>query len=122
MDGDVVILAYFRNTRSEQDWSDRRARQGVRSPDSRKLLTPQKQLFDFTRLHNVKAGTQHSFTFNITTKSVAEVDEITGDLVSERGEYELLFDDGSGMVSGTLTMGAKVTGTSMVLQPFPSKV
>ena len=121
-DGDVVVLAYFRNTRSEQDWAARRARQGVRNPDGRQLLTPQRQLFDFTRLHDVKAGSRQSITFNVTASSVAEVDEKSGDLVSEQGQYELHFDDGSGTAEGALAMSASVDGATVVLEPFPSKV
>lgn len=117
----MVIMAYFRNTRSEQDWANRRARQGVRNLDGRELLTPQRQLFDFTRLHGVKAGGQHTITFNVTASSVAEVDEKSGDLVSAQGQYELLFDDGSGMTTGIVRMSASVTGHTVVLEPFPSK-
>jgi hypothetical protein len=60
----------------------------------------------------------------VTAASLAEVDEKSGDLISEPGMFELLFDDGSGSGSsiGVVSMAAAVGGVRVVLEPFPSEV
>jgi hypothetical protein len=121
MDGDVVVLAYFRRVRSEEEWRERRERQGVRNLHGRKLLTPLKQLFDFGRLA-IKSGAQKTITFNVTAAVLAEVDEQSGDLVSEAGEFELVFDSGDAAARGSVTTNAAVVGNKTVLEKFPSEV
>jgi beta-glucosidase len=121
MDGDVVVLAYFRRVRSEEEWRERRERQGVRNLHGRELLTPLKQLFDFGRLA-IKSGAQKTITFNVTAAVLAEVDEQSGDLVSEAGEFELVFDSGDAAAGGSVTTNAAVVGNKTVLEKFPSEV
>ena len=98
------------------------ANKQVRNIDGRELLTPRKQLFDYTRLKAVKSGGSATISFNVTAAAIAEVDEKSGDLVSEAGSYELLFDDGSGKKAGVVSMVAAVKGARAVLEPFPSEV
>lgn len=71
------------------------------------MLTPLKQLFDYTRARDVAAGGSTTITFEITAADLAEVDEQTGDLVSEAASYTLMFDDGGGQV---VNMTAVVKG------------
>ena len=90
--------------------------------DGRPLLTPTKQLIDFARVKAVKAGESVIVSYNVSSASVAEVDEASGDIASEAGEFELIFDDGSGTSSGTLSMLATVSGPRKVIEPFPSEM
>ena len=126
MDGDAVVLAYFRSTRTQAEWAAKRRAQGLHErlgeARAKALLTPRKQLFDYARLKGVKKGSSTTLTFNVTAASIAEVDEKTGDLVSEAGSYELLFDDGSGGKIGLVSMAVAVKGANVVLEPFPSEV
>ena len=91
----------------------------MRNLEGRELLTPRKQLFDYTRVKAVKAGRSTTVTFNITAAALAEVDEKSGDLVSEAGIFNLRFEDGSGKF---VPMTATVQGKAAVLEPFPSEV
>jgi len=121
IDGDVVIMAHFRSSRTKQEWDARRATQGVHNIDGRELLTPRKQLFDYKRLKAVKAGSATTVTFHVSAASVAMVDETSGDLNSEPGMFELSFDDGSGSKAGFVAMAATVKGNTAVLEPFPAE-
>lgn len=116
LDGDSVILAYFRAKRTAAQWRYRRTRNAAGRADA-DLLTPLKQLFDFHRVNNVSVGGTRLVQFNVTASSLSEVDEASGDRVSEAAEYELIFDDGGGRMA---TAAASVTGERRVLEPFPS--
>ena len=117
LDGDAVVLAYFQVARSAAEWARRRGN-GGRDPRGNRLLQPQKQLFDFARVRDIKAGSRAAITFQITAAALAEVDEATGDLVSEPGRAVLMFDDGSG--DPPLQMAAQTAGARRVLEPFPA--
>lgn len=121
--GDSVVLAYFRADRTETEWAARRG--GYTDARGNALLTPLKQLFNFTRVVNVPAAASRAIAtaaptlikFDVSLASLAEVDEKTGDRVSEPGRYELSFEDGGGQ---TVKMMATVSGKRTVIARFPS--
>lgn len=130
--GDCVLLAYFAKNATDADWYKRRAHPAAAStlpPDvaPADLLSPLRELFDYTRLHDVAPGETRSVTFAVTAKTLALVDESTGDLVAQAGEYAMMFDSGAGFMKdeategGMLTLRAKVTGKDVVVTPFPSQ-
>ena len=95
MAGDEVVLAYFKTARSEEEWSARRAgtnAEALTKSGAGPLMTPIKQLFDFSRTRD---GASRVVEFELSAAAIAEVDEKTGDLVSEAASYTLMFDDGS---------------------------
>jgi hypothetical protein len=104
--GDAVVTAYFRSA-SPRKW---------RSPGK---LSPLKQLFGFTRQHDVPAGATSAVTFNVSVGDLALVDESSGDRVSEPGEYVVSFELGAG---DQLQMDARVAGERAVLESFPGGV
>ena len=67
-EGDSVILAYFRAVRSDAEWA---ARRGGGGTDARgnALLTPLKQLFNFTRVRDVAAGASSPVELVVTPAS-----------------------------------------------------
>jgi hypothetical protein len=124
--GDSVVLAYFRADRTKAGWAARRG--GNTDARGNPLLTPLKQLFDFSRVVDVPAAASVPtddtvgaaptlIKFNVSAASLAEIDEKTGDRVSEPGRYELTFEDGGGQV---VKMVATVGGKRTVITPFPS--
>ena len=119
MMGDDVVLAYFKADRSEEEWSARRAgtnAEALTKSGAGPLMTPIKQLFDFSRVRDVAPGASRVIEFDLSAAAIAEVDEKTGDLVSEAASYTLMFDDGTGQV---VTMPATVSGKRTVLEQFP---
>jgi hypothetical protein len=121
LDGDVVLLAYFKADRSDAEWAARRRAQGVRNLGGRELLTPRRTLYDYQRIKGVKAGGSKSVTFNVSAAAIAAYDEGSGDLVSEPGRYQLLWEDGSKSAEGYWALSAKVVGEKKVLDRFPSE-
>lgn len=115
MPGDAVVMAYFRAARNQTEWAARRSSTDARGNT---LLTPLRQLFNFTRVKNLAAGASASVEFLVAASDLAEVDEQSGDRMSEPGSYELQFDDGAGQV---VTMAAVVQGGRAVLDRFPSQ-
>ena len=113
--GDSVVLAYWHAKRDKAEWDARRG--GATDSRGQQLLTPLKQLFDFQRVNDVKAGGSVSVLFHVTAAALAEVDEESGDLVSEAAEYELRFEDGGGQA---VQLQASVVGARRVLDRFPS--
>ena len=117
--GDAVVLAYFRAERTEAEWAARRG--GATDARGNALLTPLRQLFDFERVVAVPAAgpleSRRLVRFNVTAASLAEIDEKTGDKVSEPGTYALTFADGGGE---EVALVATVGGARTVLTPFPS--
>ena len=124
---DAVVLAFFRAA-SSADGTGGQPLPRRRASDGVELLSPLKQLFDFQRhaggsgsgSGGVRAGQSAVLTFNITAASLALVQDPSGDLVAVPGSYEIIFDDGSS--SGSLVLGAMVTGAPRVVDPFPSTV
>ena len=118
--GDCVVLAYFRAQRSDEEWAARRAGTNgealAQQQGDAALMTPIKQLFDYERARGVAAGAERTVTFAVSAADLAEVDEQTGDLVSEAAGYTLTFDDGGGQ---TVSMDAAVKGGRVVLEHFP---
>lgn len=117
--GDDVVLAYFKAERSEEEWAARRAGtngEALTKSGAGPLMTPIKQLFDFHRVRDVAPGESRVVEFEVSAAAIAEVDEKTGDLVSEAASYTLMFDDGAGQL---VNMPAKVTGKRTVLEQFP---
>ena len=117
--GDCVVLAYFRAQRSDEEWAARRAGtngEALAQQGDAALMTPIKQLFDYERARSVAAGAERTVTFAVSAADLAEVDEQTGDLVSEAAAYTLTFDDGGGQ---TVSMDAAVKGGRVVLERFP---
>ena len=99
MAGDEVVLAYFKRARSEEEWSARRAgtnAEALTKSGAGPLMTPIKQLFDFSRTRDVAPGASRVVEFELSAAAIAEVDEKTGDLVSEAASYTLMFDDSTG--------------------------
>ena len=113
--GDSVVLAYWHAKRDKTEWDARRG--GATDSRGQQLLTPLKQLFDFQRVNDVKAGGSVSVLFDVTAAALAEVDEESGDLVSEAAEYQLRFEDGGGQA---VQLQASVVGARRVLDRFPS--
>jgi beta-D-xylosidase 4 len=114
------VLAYFKAERSAEAWAARRKGtngETLTANGEGALLTPIKQLFDYTRVRDVAAGGSATITFEVTAADLAEVDEKTGDLVSEAATYTLMFDDGGGQI---VNMTAVVTGARKVLELFPT--
>jgi len=107
--GDIVIMAYFKNQKVATGIQRRQL-------DGKQLLTPLKQLFDFTRLVDVGAGASAVVTFDITAADLAEVNASSGDLISEAGDFLLSFEDGG---ANSLNLAAEVLGTPIVLEAFP---
>ena len=120
LDGDIVLLAYVKAQRSDAEWAARRQAQGVKNIQGRKLLTPRRTLYDYQRIRDVKAGDSRLVSFNVSAAALAEYDEVNGDLVSEPGPYQLLWEDGSKSAEGYWALSAKVIGKKAVLEPFPS--
>ena len=134
--GDCVVLGYFRSLLSDADWLARRNSSRARAwlphgIDPAELLTPQRQLFDFARLKRVAPGETRTMTISISAKTLAMVDEGSGDLVASAGSFHLLFDSGAGFIRGAVGEAAKadgamlswhatVTGSNIVVSPFPS--
>lgn len=99
MAGDEVVLAYFKTARSEEEWSARRAgtnAEALTKSGAGPLMTPIKQLFDFSRTRDVAPGASRVVEFELSAAAIAEADEKTGDLVSEAASYLLMFDDSTG--------------------------
>lgn len=118
--GDDVVLAYFKVDRSDEEWSARRAgtnAEALTKSGAGPLMTPIKQLFDFSRVRDVAPGASRVIDFELSAAAIAEVDEKTGDLVSEAASYTLMFDDGTG--DEAVTMPATVRGARTVLERFP---
>ncbi len=107
--GDTVVLAFFAQ-------ADVEMRAPVRRGDGKALLPPIRQLFAFTRVHDVEQGGQAQVVFNVTARDLAQYDEKTGDLVSRAGAYKVEIDDGAGQ---KVTLDAEVHGDDNVLVPFP---
>jgi len=119
LEGDDVVMAYFKADRSEAEWSARRAgtnAEALTKSGAGPLMTPIKQLFDFSRVRDVAPGASRVIEFDVNAAAIAEVDEKTGDLVSEAASYTLMFDDGTGQA---VTMSATVSGKTTVLEQFP---
>lgn len=117
--GDDVVLAYFKVERSEEEWAARRAGtngEALAKSGVGPLMTPIKQLFDFSRVRDVAPGESRVLEFELSAAAIAEVDEKTGDLVSEAASYTIIFDDGAGQL---VSMPAKVSGKRTVLEQFP---
>ena len=98
--GDEVVQAYFRP---------------VNATVSPAVPLPRKQLFNFTRLRDIKPGsTAHTgFAINARSLLLANAD---GDLVSAPGTYELLFENGAGE---SLTLPLQLRGAQKTFEPFP---
>jgi len=103
MDGDSVVMVYFTKV-------------GVTAPEG--LLTPLKQLIDFTRT-SVSQSAKTALEFTLSASSLASYDEVSGDLVASAGVYTISIEDGGSSVPVTMT--AKVTGVDRVIDPFPSE-
>ena len=104
--------------RSEEEWAARRAGtngEALTKSGAGPLMTPIKQLFDFHRVRDVAPGESGVVEFEVSAAAIAEVDEKTGDLVSEAASYTLMFDDGAGQL---VNMPAKVTGKRTVLDEY----
>ena len=134
MAGDCVVLAYSNLKLSAAQWRARRERGGATLPPTvtaDDLLAPMRELFDFTRVKDVAPGTSVDVTFEVSSKVLAVVDEVSGDIVATAGTYDLFFDSGAGFMSkpsplaapkALLTLRAAVTGDSTIVTPFPSQV
>eukprot|EP00040_Diaphanoeca_grandis_P022561 m.121584 g.121584 ORF g.121584 m.121584 type:complete len:950 (-) comp28865_c0_seq1:374-3223(-) len=100
IDGDIVIMAYFTKSNTTTQLG---------------LLTPLKQLFDFTRVTVAsKATTVVDFT---VSADVLATYKDNGDLVKQAGVYTLSFEDGGNVRSESQ---ATVSGADVILDPFPS--
>ena len=79
-----------------------------------------RQLFDYTRINKLaaKAKTTASFTLNVA--SLAFTEDASGNIVAPAATYDLVFTDGSGQAQGQVVVAAEVTGSTVVLEPFPS--
>lgn len=108
--GDVVVTAMLQPTQL-----DRTASTAVQPPP----LT--QALWQYTRLEDVAPGASASHTFTLGLADIALTDTASGDIVAMPGVYTLVFSDGSGAAAGTVTVRLTVTGSPLVLEPFPSK-
>jgi hypothetical protein len=112
LDGDVVVSLYM------DEGSTGLGAAGSRPRDGARLLSEQRRLLDFTRLHDVQAGAAATAHFNVTAASLASFAAATGDLVSSAGSFRLTVEDGSG---AAVSVNATVTGPDVVLEPFPGR-
>ena len=79
MAGDCVVMAFFRAQRTKSQWAARRALSPTPARAGKMvLLTPMKQLFDFSRVKAVAAGAHVDISFNVSASSLAEVAEASG--------------------------------------------
>ena len=82
----------------------------------RKLLTPIKELFDFDRVHDIKAGTTSSVSFDISPSSFASADD-QGNLVVFPGEYVVYIEEGSDSKK-TIELTVNVEGDKTTIERF----
>ena len=77
--GDCVVMAFFRAQRTKSQWAARRALSPTPARAGKTaLLTPMKQLFDYSRVKAVAAGAHVDISFNVSASSLAEVAEASG--------------------------------------------
>jgi hypothetical protein len=100
--GDTVILAYF-------------APVSLPSQPQNRLI---KQLFAYERVH-LAPGDATTLTFTASSATVNIVDKATGDVISAPGSFNFVFTDG---VDQTLTVPVTVTGSQVVVHPYPAGV
>lgn len=111
--GDSVLMAYFRKTGSQDKrWT------GGQVAGGRVHMPQIRQLFDFQRLVDVMPGFTETVVFDVAPSSLAEADEPSGDWGLSADSFSLIFEDGGG---ASVEMDAKITGDSVVLDPFPGK-
>jgi len=105
--GDCVVLGYF--VPSGRAWK----------PEAGKLPL-KKQLFGFERLSDLSPGTSTTSTFSLDVRSLAAVDEDTGDLISSEGSIDIVFDVGNGAQAKTF-MTISISGPDVILESMPSE-